>query len=1001
MKNNYKKKRILLFVLSAILCTVLAFGVAGCSCGNGSEQAEGINVAPEITVDDQGIYWAGVADASKYSYKINDGAWQDAVEKISFPVTEGDYTLSLKSLDNNGKDGKITEMKFSVEKLTVKCSQVDNKILFEGDNIYYSVNNGDEGKVNESKTLDFSIATVGDEYSVSYYNKGEFWSKEQSTYYLSSEKQTYKLTVKSALNSPLLQLNNEGNGITWSSVANASKYSVSVDDKIVETTEKSVSFSTEIGKHKIIVKALTDNSNYVSSKASEFDYEVKRESVPQITYDEVLNKITFDESYLGKMYQSTDGTNYTAVNGTSIDAKAGLKLKVKSYFDDKTNDLYLESKSIKIEQRVINSIKFSLDGFIKWNENDTGTAKSYYVSIVEDGEEHAYNLGNNNSKNVSSFGVGSYTLSVYGAEYVSELENEVVFYLPSTAQSIDFSVLDKPELSYEGNKLMWVVDNNASGYEVRKSGETTWKPATNVGYYEATEMTTYEVRAVGSETNNKYSLTSSTSSMFFDPTLTSELGKNMLANFDSLEYSNIVGKATGANATATGIVEVLSAANSPEGANGGVLKVTAGNAAPRMSAHWGNSDGMSIQLFKPFDFELGGKIVFRVYVETSAERKTACLYNLQGEPVNIKGRSMDAKGNVFAFVEGDKPIAYITSESIAVKPDGSSFVAGDIIKGKAIKSATYNSAARMLAITYADGTSEMLIRKAYGVLSNTDVLLGVANDKGEVKNGSTLVGTINANREVVAPNGTVLSTQTQYMTQDLSGNFSIGASGSKKTGSGNTTQWTWYNAKNIQPPEEGKWVTVELELNKNYADNLSNIDGLSMHFLNNAKEGDVFYIDEIYYEYETEPTFLAQNGIGPSSYETGGSTQAVESVGTDANGKYLQFVWSTSSSWGVDAVTFNFEDITLNAGDNVMLYTYCPSGTRWPEVWVDGVKVTYLTQEGSGGADKNSDGIDNRAVFTATEDGTVFNKLVIRPQKFGAGFNFSIKVYGVYVLRAN
>ena len=138
-------------------------------------------VAPEITVLDDGIYWANVANAQSYYYNYNNGEWTEAKDVIAFPSSEGDYTLRLKAIDGDGKDGKITEFAFKVAQMTIECERVDNALHFTGERIFFSVNGMEEGALDKSNILDFSNDTFGTKYTVQYYAKGGYFSKETNT----------------------------------------------------------------------------------------------------------------------------------------------------------------------------------------------------------------------------------------------------------------------------------------------------------------------------------------------------------------------------------------------------------------------------------------------------------------------------------------------------------------------------------------------------------------------------------------------------------------------------------------------------------------------------------------------------------------------------------------------------------------------------------------------------------------------------------------------------
>lgn len=639
-----KKKLILIFsiigaVIVAATATVLII-VLSKKKPEESGPNKPVCVAPEITVADEGIYWASVANAESYYYNYNAGEWTQTKEMIAFPTEAGEYTLQLKAVDSDGKDGKITTFAFNVAKMTVECERVDNTLHFNGERIYFSVNGMEEGALGENNILDFSNDTTGAKYTVQYYAKGGYFSKETNTFYLDSAKQTRELTTTQMLTMPTLQVNEAGTHLVWTASDNAQSYAVSVDGEqtTVSTQNATVAFPMTEGTHTITVQAVGDGETWYSSLVAEYKMTTKRESVPTITFDSRTDSVYWEEAYAGKMQISTDGNTYTPLNTTTVAAQTSMALKVGAYYAEAEKTYYLESKPVSFEKREVSLPSFSIDGYVNWNQDDESLARKYYVSVVEQTETAEYTRLNENVKNISFLSAGAYTLSVYAADYVEEQTDKVMFYLPSEAKEIDFSVLANPTLSYEKGKLLWKVDPLATSYEYRVDGTGDWETATESGVLRTRDMATYEVRAIGSGEAGRYALTSSASTLFFDPELEVvwDYGKTDLALFNNARYAQITASANVSNATKTGTVEVVTSANASSaaeqailaGANdGSALKVTAGNASPFRKAYWGNSDGASIELFQPLPVVQDARIIFRVCTICRARMKKENLAN--------------------------------------------------------------------------------------------------------------------------------------------------------------------------------------------------------------------------------------------------------------------------------------------------------------------------------------------------------------------------------------
>ena len=1005
-----KKKLILIFsILGAVIVAATATVLIVVLSKKKPEEEQTkkpICVAPEITVADEGIYWASVANAESYYYNYNNSDWAEAKDIIEFPESEGEYTLQLKAVDGDGRDGKITEFVFTVAKMTVECERVDNTLHFEGDRIFFSVNGMEEGMLSESKILDFSNDTTGTKYTVQYYAKGGYFSEEENTFYLDSIKQTKELTTTQMLTMPVLGVNEAGTHLIWTVSENAQGYAVSVDgeNKTVSKDSASIAFPMTEGEHIITVQALGDGESWYSSLVSEYKMTTKREAVPTITFDSRTDKVLWEEKYASKMQISTDGNTYTPLNATSATAQAGMALKVGAYYAESEKTYYLESKPVSFEKREVSVPAFSIDGYVNWNAADETHAKKYYVSIVEQAQAAKYARLNENVKNISFLSAGAYTLSVYATDYVEEQSDKVVFYLPSDAKEVDFSVLANPTLSFEKGKLLWDIDPLATKYEYRVNGTGEWEEATESGVLRTRDMATYEVRAIGSEETGKYALTSGASALFFDPELDVawNYGKADLALFNHASYQQIISSANVSNATKTGKVEVVTSANASSdeqailaGANGGgALKVTAGNAAPFRKAYWGNSDGASIELFQPLPVVQDARIVFRVYVVPNEARKTAWSYNYTGEHLNQKGRTIDAYGNTYAyFDEENNLVGYQSASNTLIDASGNQI-------------GTIDTKSYIATVT---ATGEVTkARTIYGILDDSDNLLGVADENGVVKEGDTTVGTLNEKGELIV-NNSVISTSAVKLTSNMEGKFIFSVLGNKHEG-GFREYNTWFTEE-TSAIKVGEWTEVSVMITSGHASVLADIQSVHMHFFANGQEGNTFYIDEIRYDENAmmieAPSFLKDNGdVGPSYYSVREFSDFKPAVttGTDEHGEYIDYDWGDyKNGWGKDAITFYFDNIQLNAGDKVYIRCSAYSGryTRVDVNYVDASKPNNVYDTIINCNDVGGDLYQEVLCYTAGEE-TQLNTLSIRPYAWSVSplYLIHFRIYGVYVVRA-
>lgn len=675
--------------LVSTLCLLgFSFAFVGCAaCGTKDDNKKSTALpAPELIATDDGIHWASIANAKKYRVKLGDESWKDyALDdcKADYPVAVGDYTLSVAAVDANGKTGNAAEFNFSVKQEGAAHTQNGNTLSFTGENVWYSVNGEAEAELGDDGVLDFTAAAVGSKYSVSYYTKGGFWSQEESAYYVDGAKQSVELTVTTMLSAPVLGVSADGSSLVWTADANALNYEVTIDGvtTTVSASSPSVAFPTTVGEHTISVKAAA-NGAWTASRESEYVMTTAPSVVPEVTYDPESNNVVWSNAFLGAMQSSENGGEYTTLATTSATYSETMTLKVKQRFDEATKTLWLESKTLSFATRALPSIAFEQEGNLLWNQTDEGVEKTYFVSLEEEGESFEPSAANR--LNVSDKAAGSYVFKVYAGQYMDEGKHSAILYLPSPVATLNFGVLESPVLDFETGKLLWTVDENATGYEY-KIDDGEWTAATEEGFAEVTNLATYSVRVIGNETAGSLYVGYQTASVRFDPSLTTDsLGYLTVASFDKTGYSTQIGAPMQtSNMTSTGKGEIVTTGADAEeqaildGATGkSALKITAGSAGGRNSNLWGNSDGVSVELFKGIVPSAEGQIVIRLYMKSNADRKTAWEMKDQTNPdtgvtekketpVDLEGRiivsavgpSKVKKGSLYAYEIWPSPIA--------------------------------------------------------------------------------------------------------------------------------------------------------------------------------------------------------------------------------------------------------------------------------------------------------------------------------------------------------
>ena len=653
-------KKLFLAILVVITMGCYAFGLAACgnnACGNNVKTRIEF-AAPEISMADDGIYWANITGAVSYEYSYSEGQWVTAQLPLSFPTTDGDYRLSMRAVGENGKIGSVKEVAFKVRLATATATQADNSIIFHGDKIAYSVNGGEEGLLEtDNKVLDFSQSDVGTEYTVSYYAKANYWSAFDATFYKDGEKKETRFKVSGQLASPDLQVKADGTGLEWLVSENAASYEITVDGEksVVSKEFVSVAFPNEIGQHVIKVKAL-GSGVWTSGYESEYSMRTAENQYPLMSFNQVEKSVVWDAAYNGKVKVSYDGVNYDFAMGSSVSETESLRLKVCAYYDAVSKIYYLESKTISIAERSAPALKFDSTGIFSWGETDTVEFRTYSVSIVDQGEEPEFKSTTDNVADVSILSAGSYEFGVKNSNCVLTDDDGITLYIPSEPIFASFTVLSSPALTYENGDLKWEVDSAAEGYQCKKNSEE-WSDVSMPGSYTADGMGTYFVRAVGSQTA-PYSVNSGISELFFDPSLryfsSGSIDYYDLATFNDKAYERTVSVCGHSASTQSSSISVLLSSDEPEEADilagsndGGVLKVVAGG-SKRFTSHWASSDGVKFTLFRQDKLSLDSILVFRIYIKGNSARKNAPVldattlepvFDENGQPIysNLEG----------------------------------------------------------------------------------------------------------------------------------------------------------------------------------------------------------------------------------------------------------------------------------------------------------------------------------------------------------------------------
>lgn len=342
------------------------------ACANSYLQESGsITVSklskPTLSVSGSKITWSAVSGANGYEVKVGNGSYvsQTTTEK-ALSNQEGKYKVYVRAKGNGSTvlSSDAATIEYTTKNVTLSDISVVGTTASWSAVAYKTSLSLNGGSYSETTATTYTPTTEGT-HTVKVKAEGG-WNNSSKIYYYTNKAIEKSATIKLyKLSKPVLSGNSTGIG--WDAVANATTYSVKLDNGSFKTqTSRTVSFNTSSGMHTVYVQAIgSSSSGYQDSEVASFTYETKQTSLTFLSSDST--SVTWICVGLKAQY-STDGNTYSDAkySGYTATANGQVSFRAIGGYDASAKTYYYGTSSVQRKT-------FTLPGLCLGNNFEGGT----------------------------------------------------------------------------------------------------------------------------------------------------------------------------------------------------------------------------------------------------------------------------------------------------------------------------------------------------------------------------------------------------------------------------------------------------------------------------------------------------------------------------------------------------------------------------------------------------------------------------------------------------
>ncbi len=444
--------------------------------------------APILSVQDNVVSWSAIENATGYVVIVNGTPQSEATTQTSYTVdlTVGLTTIKVVAVTTDAMfedSAPSNPVTVAVVQLGAPVISIDSDVINQI--VWTAVTNATSYDVYVNDEFVQNISTT-------YFNLGEkavgtynvkVVAKSQSVIVLDSEKSNQVTYSVAKLGTPVVTL--EGNVVSWTPVANASGYRVTVGDLVMDDKQLGTSYTLAeglaVGAYDVTIQAVGNGLTFLDGdKSAVATYTVSNLEAPVVTisgkvasWTAVQGAVSYDVYVNNGNAINVTATNYT-FDATTVGTQT-IQVVAKS---DKVW-LHDSAKSavatFVVEQLDAPVISLS-DKTITWEPVANAQGYKVYMYNPQGSFDVVDDLLATLDSATCTYTVTSTQEGVHALSVVA-LGNNVNYLDSNPASMVTITIqapagpLATPVISVQGNVVSWDRVDNASSYDVYFDGE--------------------------------------------------------------------------------------------------------------------------------------------------------------------------------------------------------------------------------------------------------------------------------------------------------------------------------------------------------------------------------------------------------------------------------------------------------------------------------------------------------------------------------------------------